>query len=917
MKWITKGFEAFSKGTFGNGGQNLYVSKQGVLQRIFQYDINADGYPDLPFASSQSMHERPPVHLYKDIVNTETYLELPSGGTYMGIFSDLHGSGYDDLILACQNNGTHTDITSIIYFGGPEGLSENYRMELPAPNAIDVVAGDFNGDGKQELVFVSDDKLRMFYQSAVGFSPADLVDYDVNAVSLAAGDLDGDGICDLVIKRKDGRVGIIFGSVQGLQTADVLWIGSQRQENGVAEGSSTAGMAATATQWRPTVVSAMGYNLLFCVEGEDILLYRCDTNRELEVVHRLHCPNAVDIKLADLTDNGKLDLAVAVFTGRDEVAECRIYPGTEDGMFDSYIPVMVQGAVSVTIAQLQGPKVIFCRTGEVIEQEVASPVYRVYHDDQADTTIAEKIMEIMGGDCTRILAGKPQGPAENDQIAVPNHKMNRLQGAENILIYLGGKDGYQLDRRIELPGRSAIDTTMCDFFDNGSPDVLVTNCSEDAMYLDEGSYLYINDGSGVSPDRKIRIPTVRAHGCAIGDFRKSGYLDIAFGGFRNRELRIFHGSEEGYSLDRCTRILMGPDREGYEPYHYKKGDPWTCGYTPEEEALIPEYGQVRWMLSADFNGDGWLDLFVSEITGSRSYILWGGPEGFSKARMQTLQCDGVASATAADLNGNGYLDLILSQHMSTRKKVKHESYVTVYWGSPEGYQENRKMQLPASCANSVTVGDYHGTGNLDIYATSYNNGRCRDLLSYLYRNENGCFHAADVQYLFNHSGCGCVSGDFNGDGYTDLAVACHKEYGNHCSHSFVFWGGPDGLSETRKTVLPTVGPHGMSTVDPGNIMDRGDREYYVSETKVLPPETEVISVCWQGQCTSTSWVEIEVRAAKDQSLLEHVPWVAVEPGVDLRGMDLTGVIQYRLALCAKCSCGTPRITEVVVEYSKI
>lgn len=98
---------------------------------------------------------------------------------------------------------------------------------------------------------------------------------------------------------------------------------------------------------------------------------------------------------------------------------------------------------------------------------------------------------------------------------------------------------------------------------------------------------------------------------------------------------------------------MGPDREGYEPYHYKKGDPWTCGYTPEEEALIPEYGQVRWMLSADFNGDGWLDLFVSEITGSRSYILWGGPEGFSKARMQTLQCDGVASATAADLNGNG------------------------------------------------------------------------------------------------------------------------------------------------------------------------------------------------------------------------------------------------------------------------
>jgi len=75
----------------------------------------------------------------------------------------------------------------------------------------------------------------------------------------------------------------------------------------------------------------------------------------------------------------------------------------------------------------------------------------------------------------------------------------------------------------------------------------------------------------------------------------------------------------------------------------------------------------------------------------------------------------------------------------------------------------------------------------------------------------------------------CVSGDFNGDGYTDLAVACHKEYGNHNSHSSIFWGGPEGLSDERRTVLPTTGPHGMCTVDPGNILDRGPREHYTSE----------------------------------------------------------------------------------------
>ena len=38
-KIVVEGFEAFRRGTFGNGGQNIYVSKAGVLQRIHQTDI--------------------------------------------------------------------------------------------------------------------------------------------------------------------------------------------------------------------------------------------------------------------------------------------------------------------------------------------------------------------------------------------------------------------------------------------------------------------------------------------------------------------------------------------------------------------------------------------------------------------------------------------------------------------------------------------------------------------------------------------------------------------------------------------------------------------------------------------------------------------------------------------------------------
>ena len=907
MKWVTEGFDGFSRGTMENGGQNLYVSKKGTLQRIFQYDINGDGHPDLLFACSQSMYERPPIHIYPNLPADTRHVALPSGGTFDGLFCDLHHSGYEDLVLACQHNGTHTDLPAILYFGGPEGLTEQNRMELPAPASIGVCAGDFNGDGRMDLVFLSAGQLRVFYQEERGFAPSCFTDVPLNLAAAAAADLDGDGFCDLYFRAADGRVGVLFGGPEGLRTEPIVWLPCTAEASRTAGTGSTANVVEYDMGWKPAVLSLGKTSYLFAVEDGGFSLYTCDNNRTIRRVQWFACPQAVSAAAGDLTGNGFDDLAVAVFADRDETADCRIYLGGPEGLReDASLHIPFRGAAGVTIADLDGPALIVSRAGERIEQDVPCPVYRVSERG------AVPILTLTGGDSTKILAGYPAG-GDQPQVVMLNHKMNRREGGENIYIYLGGSDGYLPERRLELPAHSAVDGVMCDFFDTGNVDVLVCNCFEDAPYRDDGSYLYRNDGTGVDPNRFVRIPTVRSHGVALGDFRKSGYLDLAFGGFNNRELRIFHGSENGYSLDNCTRIVLGPD-DGYVPEAIGRDVDISRFQTEEERQLIEEYGQVRWVLAADFNCDGWLDLFVSEICGPRSFIFWGGPEGFSKERMTALLTDGVASASVADLNGNGWPDLILAQHQSIGKKSFYESYVTVYWGGPDGYQENRKMQLPVSCANSVTVGDYSGSGSLDIYATAYNNGRSRDLLSYLYPGDNGSYSVENVRYLFNHSGSGCVSGDFNGDGYTDLAVACHKKYGNHMSESFIFWGGPGGLSEERKTVLPTVGPHGMSTVDPGNILDRGDRERYVSEAYRLPTGARVTSLIWDGECTSTSWVETELRAAETEDGLSEAPWQSVRVGEDLSALGLSGVIQYRLSLCAKCSCGTPRIRRVTVHY---
>ncbi|MDP7347050.1 MAG: hypothetical protein QF735_02410, partial [Phycisphaeraceae bacterium] len=80
----TRGFDAFARGTFGNAGQNLYVSRGGVLQRIFQFDVNRNGYVDLVFCNSQNHYEQAPAYVYRDPLgggaSSADRVELPAEG---------------------------------------------------------------------------------------------------------------------------------------------------------------------------------------------------------------------------------------------------------------------------------------------------------------------------------------------------------------------------------------------------------------------------------------------------------------------------------------------------------------------------------------------------------------------------------------------------------------------------------------------------------------------------------------------------------------------------------------------------------------------------------------------------------------------------------------------------------------------
>jgi len=119
--WTTRGFESFRFGIFGNAGQNLYVSKAGVLQRIHQFDLNRDGYLDLVFCNDHPHREQAPVFIYTDPLNNLDRLEVPSDGSRAGVLADLNGDGYEDLVLGMFQNGERFDLNALIYYGSVNG----------------------------------------------------------------------------------------------------------------------------------------------------------------------------------------------------------------------------------------------------------------------------------------------------------------------------------------------------------------------------------------------------------------------------------------------------------------------------------------------------------------------------------------------------------------------------------------------------------------------------------------------------------------------------------------------------------------------------------------------------------------------------------------------------------------------------
>ena len=179
-------------------------------------------------------------------------------------------------------------------------------------------------------------------------------------------------------------------------------------------------------------------------------------------------------------------------------------------------------------------------------------------------------------------------------------------------------------------------------------------------------------------------------------------------------------------------------------------------------SMLPEFAPTS-LAVGDFNGDGIPDLAVSEFGVD---ILLGNGDGTFKARVLAPGfLPYIEFFAVGDFNGDGKLDLAVAYCNDTFSTTQPGA-VEILLGNGDG-TFNLAAASPATgnTPTAITTGDFNGDGNLDLAIANGSGNTVTILLG----NGNGTFTAAASPATGN-SPSSLVVGDFNGDGKPDLAV---------------------------------------------------------------------------------------------------------------------------------------------------
>jgi len=320
-----------------------------------------------------------------------------------------------------------------------------------------------------------------------------------------------------------------------------------------------------------------------------------------------------------------------------------------------------------------------------------------------------------------------------------------------------------------------------DYDADGFPDLYVTQYGR--------SILYHNNGDGTFTDVTAKAG-VGAPGWASSaawfDYDNDGRLDlfvcqfVDFSKLKNKDCRTGENGKHGYCIPHV-----------YQPMpswlFHNNGD-GTFTDVSKSSGIANHLGKAWGVVAADINNDGWMDLFVGNDTVQNFLFVnrhgkfeeIGEPAGLAySAEGRPRSGMGVDSA---DFDQDGWMDLFVAN-------IDHEMY-SLYKNNHDETFDDIALQAGIGRATQLMSGwglkffDYDNDGNLDIFLA---NGNPDDLIEslhpgvkyqeplLLFRNTSKGFQNVSEQSgpVFSKflSARGLALGDFDNDGAVDVLIS--------------------------------------------------------------------------------------------------------------------------------------------------
>lgn len=363
------------------------------------------------------------------------------------------------------------------------------------------------------------------------------------------------------------------------------------------------------------------------------------------------------------------------------------------------------------------------------------------------------------------------------------------EGSHKSILYRNNGNGTFADvtdtAGVGNAGNYGMGAACGDYDNDGDPDLYLTNFGANVLYRNngDGTFTDVTETAGVGD-------ALWGSSAIFFDYDRDSYLDLYVVNYLRYSLDVSYRPCGVHGI----RTHCHPKNfDGAPDRLYRNNGDGTFTDATQAAGLGdisgPHSGKGLGVVAADFNNDGEPDLYVANDD-TPNYLFYNNGDGtFSEMGLLAgcaFSFDGVAQAgmgvDAGDFNGDGYLDIFVTN-------LSHETNA-LYRNNGDGtfsdvvYEANLGKESYLFVGFGTRFFDYDNDGHSDIFIA---NGhiieaiaQVTDVLTYAQRNQlfhnNGDGTFAEVSFesgaYFRREGVsrGAIFGDYDNDGDVDIVV---------------------------------------------------------------------------------------------------------------------------------------------------